>query len=45
MADRFFEAQKAILVATNNLYDMSEFVPTLMIDTVLDMTKINQEFM
>lgn len=45
MADKFSEAQKAILAATDSFYDMSEFTPTLIVDTVLDMTKIDQEFM
>jgi single-stranded-DNA-specific exonuclease len=45
LVDSFSEAQEALLGATSQLYDMSAFVPTLAIDTILDMGKIDHKFM
>lgn len=44
-ADSFPQAKEALLLATSQLYDMSSFTPVLAIDTVLDIEKIDHNFM
>jgi len=45
MCDKMSEACEKILFITEQLYTMQDFIPTLLVDTVLDMTKINTHFM
>lgn len=45
MRDMMPQACEKILLATEQSYTMQDFIPTLMVDTVLDMTKIDVSFM
>ncbi len=45
MVDIFPRAYEAIVKATDHFYDMSEFTPTLFVDSVLDPKKIDQHFL
>jgi single-stranded-DNA-specific exonuclease len=45
LVDSFPQAQDTIIVATSQLYDMRTFVPRMTVDTVLDITRIDHNFM
>lgn len=45
MCDMMPQACEKILLTTEQLYTMQDFTPTLRVDTVLDMTKIDASFM
>jgi single-stranded-DNA-specific exonuclease len=44
MCDKMSAACDKMLFATEQLYTMQDFIPTLLVDTVLDMTKISTHF-
>jgi hypothetical protein len=45
MVEKFPRACEALVSTTDRLYNMADFTPKLLVDAVLDVAKIGQEFM
>jgi single-stranded-DNA-specific exonuclease len=42
--DQFPHAHEAIMAATEHLYTMSDFIPTITVDSVIDIERLDQVF-